>query len=157
MEWPSWPAGMTPAECPVFVRNEITVDAPPERVWELLVGAGDWPRWFPRATRVRFERGGPRLAVGDVVVWRMLGATIRVEVRRAEAPRLLDWEGGAGGVRAWHAWRLDPAPGGGTRVVTEETERGLVPSLLRWYLRGALHRAHQEWLEGLARAAPSPR
>ena len=30
-----------------------------------------------------------------------------------------------------------------------ETERGPLPWWLRWYLRGALHGAHQEWLESL--------
>ncbi len=32
-----------------------------------------------------------------------------------------------------------------------ETERGPLPWWLRWYLRGALHGAHQEWLESLER------
>ena len=32
-----------------------------------------------------------------------------------------------------------------------EPERGPLPWWLRWYLRGALHGAHQEWLESLER------
>lgn len=59
--------------------------------------------------------------------------------RRARLPRLA-------------ARALEPAAGG-THVVTEETERGPLPWLLRWYLRGALHGAHQKWLESLARVA----
>jgi hypothetical protein len=62
------------------------------------------------------------------------------------------WRGGAAGVDAYHGWLLEPA-GNGTRVVTDETEKGPLPWVLRWYLRGALHRAHQEWLECLARAS----
>jgi hypothetical protein len=116
------------------------------------VRADLWPSWFKRATGVRFESGGPTLAVGSVVVWRMLGATIRVTVRKIEAGRQIDWEGGASGVHAYHAWRLDPVAGG-TRIITEETERGFVPALLRFYLRGALKDAHQEWIESLAKVA----
>jgi hypothetical protein len=142
---------LRPDQCPVFVRNELVVPAPPAVVWERLVRAADWPHWFARATSVRFERGGPVLAVGTIVVWRMLGATIRVEVRRADPPAELDWEGGAWGVHAYHAWKLVPAADGATRVITEETERGSLPWLLRWYLRGALHGAHRAWLEDLAR------
>jgi hypothetical protein len=150
--WPSWPVSSVPAGSPVFVRNALVVPAPPERVWSWLVRADLWPGWFKRATHVRFESGGPALGVGSVVVWRMLGATIRVTVRQSEAGRRLDWEGGAGGVHAYHAWRLDPVAGG-TRIITEETERGPVPSLLKLYLRGALKDAHQEWLESLAKVA----
>ena len=102
---------------------------------------------------MRFEGGpSPELGVGSRVVWQMLGATIAVTVRRCEPPRVLDWEGGARGVHAYHAWLLEPAAGG-TLVRTEETERGPLPWLLRWYLRGALHSAHQDWLESLARVA----
>jgi uncharacterized protein YndB with AHSA1/START domain len=148
-----WPAEMTPRDCPVYVRNEITVDAPPAAVWRWLVAAERWPEWFGRASDVRVLEGGPALDVGARVRWRMLGANIAVTVRRAEPGRRLDWEGGAGGVHAYHAWVLQPLSDGRTRVITEETERGPVPSLLRWYLRRALHRAHQDWLEGLARVA----
>ena len=73
-------------------------------------------------------------------------------VKVCEPPRALDWEGGATGVDAYHAWLLAPIPGG-TLVLTEETERGPLPWWLRWYLRGALHGAHQEWLESLEKVA----
>jgi len=36
----------------------------------------------------------------------MFGATIRVTVKVCEPPRILDWEGGANGVHAYHAWLL---------------------------------------------------
>ncbi len=150
-----WPARQAPGECPVYVRNEITIAAPPERVWQWLTRAAEWPSWFKRASRVRVD-GGDTLAVGTRVTWRMLGATIAVTVRRAEPGRRLDWQGGASGVSADHAWLIEPLADGRPRVVTEETERGPVPWLLRLYLRRALHRAHQEWLDGLARVAAAP-
>ena len=153
MSWPPWPDGSAPGECPVFVRNEQRIATPPDVVWQWLVRADLWPTWFRGASKVRFEQGGgPALAPGTRVTWRMLNATIRVQVVVCEPPHLLDWAGGANGVHAYHAWRLD-ADGTGTRLVTEETERGPLPWLLRWYLRGALHRAHQQWIESLARVA----
>jgi uncharacterized protein YndB with AHSA1/START domain len=145
---------MEPTVCPVFVHSERRIAAPPAVVWQWLVRADLWPTWFARASGVRFEAGGPALAVGTRVVWRMLGATIRVTVRVAEPPRALDWEGGAAGVHAYHAWLVEP-DGDGTRVVTEETERGPLPWLARWYLRSALHAAHEDWVASLARIAAS--
>ncbi len=137
----------------MLVANEHEVAAPPEVVWKWLCRADLWPTWFARSRDVRFEGGpAPELGPGSRIVWQMLGATIRVTVTLCEPPRLLDWEGGANGVHAYHAWRLDPVAGG-TRVRTEETERGPLPWLLRWYLRGALHGAHQDWLASLAGVA----
>lgn len=153
-DWPAWPEGSEPERCPVFVHNERRIDAPPERVWRWLARADLWPSWFAGCTKLSIDEGPLALTVGSRVTWRMLGATIRVVVRRAEAPRDLDWRGGARGVNAYHAWRLEP-DGDGTRIVTEETERGPLPWLLRWYLRGAIHRAHDAWLDALARVAES--
>ena len=151
--WPRWPQDLEPASCPVFVANEHEVPAPPAVVWKWLCRADLWPTWFKRSSQVRFEGGPtPELGLGSCVVWRMLGATIRVTVKVCEPPRVLDWEGGANGVHAYHAWLLEPVPGG-TLVLTKETERGPLPWLLRWYLRRALHGAHQEWLESLALVA----
>jgi hypothetical protein len=36
-----------------------------------------------------------------------------------------------------------------TRVVTEESQRGPLPALLRFYLRRRLSRQHRTWLENL--------
>jgi hypothetical protein len=137
----------------VFVANEHEAPAPAEVVWQWLCRADLWPTWFKRSSNVRFEAGpAPALGLGSRVVWRMLGATIRVTVKVCEPPHLLDWEGGANGVHAYHAWRLEPIARG-TLVATKETERGPLPWLLRWYLRGALHGAHEEWLASLAHVA----
>jgi hypothetical protein len=94
------------------------------------------------------------MADGTRVTWTMLGADIHVVIRKYAASSQLDWQGGAGGVSAYHAWLLLPDPGG-TRVITEETEHGPLPFFLRWYLRGALHDAHEHWLEGLEKVSAS--
>jgi uncharacterized protein YndB with AHSA1/START domain len=135
------------------VANDHLVPAPPADVWKWLCRADLWPTWFAKSRNVRLEGGpSPELGPGSRVVWQMLGATITVTVRRCEPPRALDWEGGARGVHAYHAWLLEPVAGG-TLVRTEETERGPLPRLLRWYLRRALHSAHHYWLESLGRVA----
>jgi uncharacterized protein YndB with AHSA1/START domain len=152
--FPCWPSGLSPTDASIHVENQRVISAPPAVVWAWLTRADLWPTWFPQARNVRFERGGPDLRRDTVVVWEMLGATIRVTVTRADAPGVIAWEGGAGGVHAYHAWLLVPE-GTGTRVLTVETERGPVPSLFGWAFEGNLHRAHEEWLQGLARVTAS--
>src|SRR5512135_3329530 len=91
--WPCWPQGMTPDDASLYVTNEGDVSAEPEVAWAWLTRPELWPTWFPRATNVHVERGGPVLEVGSVVRWDMLGSTIRVTVTRAEPPNVLAWEG----------------------------------------------------------------
>jgi uncharacterized protein YndB with AHSA1/START domain len=128
------------------------VPARPETVWAWLTRVDLWPTWFPRATDVRIEKGTRSLDVGSVVAWDMLGSTIRVTVTRARPPYVLAWEGGASGVHAYHAWLIEPR-GEGSHVVTVETERGFVPSMVGWTYKGKLRAAHEEWIAGLARVA----
>jgi hypothetical protein len=71
-----------------------------------------------------------------------------------EPYRELGWDARAIGLYAYHGWTLVPG-GAGCRVVTEETQRGWVPMLARWYLRRMLVRGHQGWLEDLRRVAES--
>jgi hypothetical protein len=152
--FPCWPVGMTPPECDVYVENKGTVPAPIDATWAWLVRADLWTTWFSKAKNVRFERGGPKLAVGTILSWEMVGANIRVTVTRADAPRVLTWEGGADGVHAYHAWLLLPDGDRSTRIVTVETERGTLPTLFAPVIEGRVKGAHDAWLADLARVAP---
>jgi hypothetical protein len=51
-------------------------------------------------------------------------------------------------------WLLD-GDGPEWEIVTEETERGFLPTLARPWLRPAMLRQHQRWIEQLARLAES--
>ena len=154
--WPCWPVGLAPEDASFEISNKGDVAAHPDKVWAWLTRADLWSTWFPRATNVHFERGGPSLDVGTVVVWNMLGSTIRVTVVRAEPPNMLAWEGGAGGVHAYHAWLIEPR-GEGSHVVTVETERGPLPAMAGWTFKGSLRSAHDERIAGLARVAAGDR
>ncbi len=151
--FPCWPPGLSPDESALHLENELFIPAPPAATWAWLARPELWPSWFPEAKDVHVEGASP-LRPGSVVTWEMIGATIRVEVTRADAPHVLAWEGGGRGVHAYHAWLLLPERGG-TRVLTVETETGPVAGLFGWAYVGKLRDAHDEWLAGLGRVAAS--
>jgi uncharacterized protein YndB with AHSA1/START domain len=151
--YPTWPEENVPEDCPVYVHNEVTVAAPPAAVWAWLIRADLWPTWFDGATAVSFDKGGPELNLGTQVNWHMIGADIHAEVKRFEPPTRLDWAGGGTGVHAYHTWLIEPGPNGGTHIVTDESEHGFVSSLMRSYIYGKLHLAHQAWIEDLGKVA----
>ena len=71
-----------------------------------------------------------------------------------DPPRELGWDA-HGILDVYHGWLIEPDGAGGARVITEETQNGLVPRLAWWYLRPMLERGHQNWIESLKRCAES--
>jgi hypothetical protein len=149
-----WPEEFRPDRVPVHSFNEIDVAAPPERVWAWLVRASAWPSYYSNASNIRFTNGaGPDLALGTTFTWTTFGVSVRTQVVEFQPYERLAWKAFPIGGVGYHSWVITRAPSG-CHVVTEETQRGIVPSLGRWFLRGGLHKWHQQWLEGLARVAP---
>jgi hypothetical protein len=82
----------------------------------------------------------------------VLGVPVETTVEECDPPHRLAWSGTGLGAAAYHSWDIEPTPSG-CRVVTEETQRGVTPSLLRVVLRPLLRFTQVRWLEALARIA----
>ncbi len=147
-----WPQGYEPEGAPVHTYDELEVKASPENCWAWLIRAGLWPTWYPRASKVVIDGGGSDIGLGTVFHWNTLGVRVHTEVTEFEPYRRLGWTGRALGGRGFHGWVLEPRDGG-CLIVTEETQRGWSSSMGRWYLRSAIHQAHQVWLRELGRVA----
>ena len=147
-----WPEHYDPQRAPVHVRNEREIAAPIERVWAWLVRAEQWPSWYPNASGVRIENGGTALALGTRFRWRTFGVAIKSEVRELEAPTRLAWDAQGLGVDAYHAWLLEPTPKG-CRVLTEETQHGVVARLGARLMPRRMWEGHELWLARLAERA----
>ncbi|MFZ0659760.1 MAG: SRPBCC domain-containing protein [Candidatus Binataceae bacterium] len=147
-----WPAGFEPEKSSVYARNEIVIAAPPERIWRWMIRAGRWPEWYSNSSDVEFLGGNsPDLAPGTEFKWKTFGATITSRVIVFEPPREIAWDA-RGILTAVHGWTIEPA-GAVCRVITEETQNGILPKLAWWYLRPMLERGHQHWVESLKRVA----
>ncbi len=148
-----WPEGMEPDHSAVYARNEIKIEAEPAKVWKWLCRAALWPTWYTNCSWLKFENGpGPDLALNSTFVWKTVGVRVHSAVRVFEPIRRLEWDAKAVGMRAYHGWLIEPAVEG-VWVLTEESQNGPLPRLLRWYLKPALHREHQSWVESLRRVA----
>ncbi|HVT58513.1 MAG TPA: SRPBCC domain-containing protein [Thermoanaerobaculia bacterium] len=144
-----WPDPYSPSGAALHVHNELLIAAAPAAVWAWLVRAALWPAWYPNSHDVRFEeRAGPDLALGMRFRWRTFGVAIRSQVLELVPPERIAWDALRPGLRAYHAWLIESEPGG-CRVVTEETQRGLLPRLGGPFLPRRMRHFHQLWLERL--------
>ena len=148
-----WPDRFSPAHTPVHVVNSLSMAARPDGVWRALVRAADWPGFYANASNVAIAGGVPELAAGARFTWRTFGVDLKSEVQEFEPNARIAWLATAPGVQAYHAWLITPESGGGCRVLTEETQRGLVARAGRMIFPGRMELWHQRWLEGLARVA----
>lgn len=144
----SWPTGLAPEECPVYAYNQIRLRCAPEDAFAWLTRAQLWPRWYPNAFRVHLPRGAMRLELGTRFSWTTFGVRVSSVVQEFIPGRRLAWTAVAAGARGYHCWTFEPLADG-WRLVTEETQRGLLPSLLQVPLSWGLHQFHRLWLHRL--------
>lgn len=154
----AWPPGHEPAGAAIHAVNLGASSAPPEAIWAWLVRPESWPAYYRNALRIRHLEGDwPVVAPGTRFSWITFGVRVETVVTEFEPARALAWTGTGLGATGHHVWLLDPVPGGGAAIRTEETQRGLAPRALAPVLRPAMVRMHQRWIEGLSEIALSGR
>jgi uncharacterized protein YndB with AHSA1/START domain len=149
-----WPAGFDPKTNPVFAYNEITISAPRGEVFTALTDATSWPAYYPNCSRVKLLPGADgrtptALEAGTRFSWATFGTSLTSEVSLYEKDDAIGWSAKSLGLTAFHRWILEPAPGGGTRLITEECQYGLTAKLSAPLLNPTMHGGHQLWLERL--------
>ena len=115
------------------LRTQITIDATPERVWQVLTDFDAYPQWNPFMTQVS---GTP--ARGERLTIHMQpeggrAMTFRPTVREAVPQRRLRWLGRLlvpGIFDGEHSFTIEPQDDGGVRLVQQEDFRGVLVPLL---------------------------
>lgn len=149
-----WPAGHAPEGAAIHETNLATTSAPPEVVWAQLVRPESWATYYANVRDVRHVSGPwPEIALGSTFSWVTFRIRVTTEVTECVPFERLAWTGGGVGSIGHHAWLLTATHDGGTRIRTEETQRGAVSKLLAPRLRRTMRTWHQRWVDGLATAA----
>lgn len=117
------------------LRTEIEIDAPAERVWEVLMDFDSYPAWNPFITSLSGEarRGATLTARLEPPDGR--GMTFKPAVVRVEAPMEFRWLGHFLVPRIFdgeHIFELHPSDSGTRFVQREEFGGLLVAPMLRW-------------------------
>jgi uncharacterized protein YndB with AHSA1/START domain len=143
-----WPKGLEPRNVDVFVHNQGWIDAPPAIVWANLIDASQWASWYSNAADIRIEGGRSKLAKGASFTWKTFGFPIRSTVDAFEPGREIGWSVDNPQFKVHHAWVLVPERGG-TRVITEEAQKGADAIKFRLEQPNAMYDGHDWWMSAL--------
>jgi hypothetical protein len=143
-----WPKGLEPRNVDVFVHNESWINAPADVIWNNLINASQWPSWYSNSKNVRIEGGQSKLAPGVTFEWETFGFPIKSTVNVFEPQREIGWSVDNPAFTVHHAWLLIPERGG-TRVITEEAQKGQVAIRFRLEQPNAMYDGHDWWMSGL--------
>jgi uncharacterized protein YndB with AHSA1/START domain len=151
----SWPEGFAPAQSKFYVRNEIEINAPPEKVWNILIDAQKWESWYQGAENLRLcTSGDSMLKAGSVFEWKTMGLNFVSTIKEFTPNRVLAWESNKRCIQGYHAWLIIPTATG-CRVITEETQNGWLTFFEKTFQRNKLKRLHDVWLGELKKKAES--
>lgn len=136
-------------------RSSRHVDAPPERVWEVMVDVARWPEWSPTVTSAERLDDGP-LGVGSRVTLRQprLGKATWT-VTEVVAGRGFTWEARAPGLRSVATHEV-VAEGDGSRVRLAVTQLGPMGAVAATVWRGLTQRYVDLEAESLDRRVTNP-
>ncbi|MGD9535692.1 MAG: SRPBCC family protein [Alphaproteobacteria bacterium] len=150
-----WAADFDPnrVKVPTYAYNEVNCGAPVEAVFGWLMRAPRWPEWYPNSANVKLlSYAGKDLQLGMHFTWSTFGVDVDTYVEEFVPPYRIAWRGFLMGSEVIHAWVFERA-GAGSRLITEEVQRGFVCLLARDFFIQGLHENHQLWLERLAAQA----
>jgi uncharacterized protein YndB with AHSA1/START domain len=154
----NWPADMVPSRSPIHFTNELTVAAPPERIWSLLVDQTAWPSYYPGVEHVQLLDGHKSLHLGTRFETNLAGQDVFASVQEFEPVTRIAWGGfpkASKESRAYHAWIITPTPNG-SHLWTEEVMQGPFWIELAKAAPDIFWRTHEQLLAALAKVATEP-
>lgn len=144
-----WPQGFEPKTADAFVHNKIFIKAPANVIWQNLVKATEWPKWYSNSSDMQIAGGAKTELEADVeFTWKTFGFPIKSTVHEFIPNQRLGWFGGGTGIHAYHTWLIVPKDDG-CEVITEETQIG--PSAIQYNIEqpSAMYDGHHWWLTAL--------
>lgn len=133
----------------VRASREVRIEAPVERVWELLSDPHGWRIWHPNIHDVHLDSG---VEADARFAWANGKAKMKSRFAVVEAGREITWTGVSSGAKAVHRHILEPADAGGaTRLFCEESIAG--PLLVLFYGSAKLRADMENWLSALKSTA----
>jgi hypothetical protein len=115
------------------ITTSVLIDAPPEKIWEVLTGFANYPNWNPFIQSVN---GALRVGEQLVIVIKPPGGsalTFKPVIIEHKPDEVLKWKGKlwvSGLFDGTHTFRLEPSNAGQTKFIHEEEFQGLLVGIM---------------------------
>ena len=134
---------------PVIARDQIIIQAPVEKVWDVLTNISKWPDWQKAVTEARVSGD---IQEGMEFRWKAEGLSFQSKIHTCSPMVMFGWTGKTWGAYAIHNWYFT-RKGNETLVTVEESLQGVFPWLFRNYFQKNLETGVKKNLEDLRAAA----
>lgn len=121
------------------------INAPVEKVWQILFDISNWPKWNDEIKSIAIDK----VEVGANFTWTVGNNTIKSTIRQIKEKEMISWTGNTMGIKVIHVWKLE-ADGNQTIVTTEESMQGF---FTLFFSHQKLHSSLLNWLDRLRETA----
>lgn len=140
--------GRIDGNAPIRASRELRIEAPVDRVWELLADVPAWHTWDAGVHDVHLDS---TVAADARCTWANGRARMKSRFAVVDPGRELTWTGTSAGAKAVDRHVLRATDDGATRVYTQESMAG--PLLVLFYSSAKLQTGMEQWLAALKTAA----
>lgn len=127
----------------------IDVSAEPSAVWSALVDVQQWPKWTDSIDSLELLQPGP-LRLGSRARVKQPGMPVAVwQVTEMSDGRCFTWESRSPGVVTIGRHEVEAKADGGSCLILEVEQRGLLGGAVRLLMRGRVRRFMQMEANGL--------
>ncbi len=115
------------SSAPVKSKGKIIIDAPVEKVWQVLKTINNWPSWQLEVTESNLN-GEPK--EGAEFKWKAGGLSFSSKIHTNHLLKEFGWTGKTFGTSAIHNW-IFSGENGKTVIKDEESLKGFFPKLFK--------------------------
>jgi uncharacterized membrane protein len=135
----------------VSFSTTITINAPAQRVWQVLTDVERWPESTASMTRVQRLDNGPFRIGSSAKIEQPKLPTMTWTVTDLQPGRAFTWGAGSPGVKTLADHHVEPISDSATRVTLSVHEHGLLAPLVQLFYGGLTRRYVTMEAEGLKR------
>ncbi len=136
-------------DAPVTSQSEIIIDAPIEKVWQILTNINDWPAWQKEVTESTLNED---VSEGVAFKWKAGGLSFTSQIHTMYPKKKFGWTGKTFGASAIHNWFFTDDDNK-TKVRVEESLQGVFPRMFKGYFQKNLDNGVNQNLMDLKTAA----
>lgn len=127
-------------------RQSVIINAPIDRVWQLLTNVNAWPNWNKEIKMATCEK----VTVDGAFEWQVRLSHFKSRFHVVDSPNTLSWTGKSKWVKSIFVWNLE-ASDSQTIVTVEESLEGFIVPVFNNHSK--LHNILIDWLHALKQEA----